>query len=287
MTRLFLDPRPARLVSRLASLAAGLALLAGCGASVLPQIHDERSRLDLARRLYDKGDYHLAVDALAPFSTSGSGSADVDEAVYLLGLCHLKLKDFAGAQADFERVMRDYPESDSAPSASFRMGEAMWGQARGPDFDQEFTLKALDQWMAFRRDHPAHWLSDAASRRIAEARTRLATKLYRTGDLYVKLKEYQPARNYFMNVLTEYSETPLYGDALIGWAVASARLGERDTALAMLRDLEKQFAGQPLGVKAARTIEDVRKWQPPKKATRRRTVPNEPAPAGAQTGNLP
>ena len=126
---------------------------------MLPQVHDEGGRLDLARRLYAKGDASLAIEVLAPFSTSGSGSANVDEAVYLLGLCHLKTKDFAAAQGDFERLVRDYPESDSAASAGYRMGEALWGQSRGPDFDQEFTLRALDQWMSFRRDHPDHWLA--------------------------------------------------------------------------------------------------------------------------------
>jgi len=264
-----------------------LGLLAGCGASVLPQVHDERGRLDLARRLYEKGDAVLAIQVLAPYSTSGSGSADVDEAIYLLGLCHLKTKEHATAQADFERLLRDYPESDSAASGAFRLGEALWGQARGPDFDQEFTLRALDQWMAYRRDHPDHWLAGEATRRIAEARARLATKLYRTGDLYVKLREYQAARNYFRSVLTEYSETPLYGDALIGWSVASARLGERDTALATLADLEREFTGQPLGLKAARTRAEMLKWRPPRKPVKRQTVPNEPAPATAPTGGMP
>lgn len=267
-------------------LVALLALVAGCGASVLPQVHDERGRLDLARRLYDKGDYALAIDALAPYSTSGSGAANVDEAVYLLGLCHIKTKEWGSAQADFERVMREYPESDSAPSASFRVGEAMWGQSRGPDFDQDFTLRALEQWMAFKRDHPEHWLNEQATRKIAEARARLATKLYRTGDLYVKLKEYQPARNYFSSVMREYSETPVYGDALIGWAVASARLGERDTALAMLRGLEQEFPGQPLGAKAAKMRAEVQKMSPPKKQARRRTVPNEPPLPGTSTGSV-
>lgn len=264
-----------------------LALLAGCGATVLPQVHDERGRLDLARRLYDKGDYALAIEALAPFSTSGSGAANVDEAVYLLGLCRLKIKEWALAQGDFERVVREYPESDSAPSASFRIGEAMWGQSRQPDFDQEYTLKALEQWMAYKRDHPEHWLNDQATRKIGEARAKLATKLYRTGDLYVRLREYEPARKYFMDVLTEYSETPVYGDALLGWAMASARLGERDTALAVLRGLETEFAGKPLGDKAAKTRVAVQKMGPAKKEVRRRTVPNEPPLPGTSTGSLP
>lgn len=264
-----------------------LGLLAGCGASVLPQVHDERGRLDLARRLYDKGDATLAIQVLAPYSTSGSGAADVDEAIYLLGLCHLKTKDYVTAQADFERLLRDYPESDSAAAGSYRLGEAFWGQSRGPDFDQEHTLRALEQWLAYRRDHPDHWLADAATRRIAEARTRLATKLYRTGELYVKLREYRAARNYFRNVLSEYSETPLYGDALIGWAIASARLGERDTALATLRDLEKEFAGRPLGARAARTRAEVLKWPAQRKDEKRPNAPNEPPPVAVPPGGLP
>ncbi len=256
---------------------AALALIAGCGGAVLPQVHDEGSRLALAQKLFDKGDYSLAVEALAPFGTSGSGSTYVDEAVYLTGMSHLRMKDYSTAQGDFERLVRDYPESDSAASAQFRIGEAMWGQSRGPDFDQDFTLKALDQFLAFRRDHADHWLADAATKRIAEARSRLAVKLYRTADLYVKLKEYESAKRYFRDVLTEYSESPVYGDALIGWAIASARLGARDTALAVLRDLEGEFQGRPLGAKAAATRAQMAKW-PVVTHRKRHIAPNEPPP---------
>lgn len=265
----------------LVAIAAGLGLFSGCGGSVLPQVHDEAGRLDLARRLYAKGDAGLAVEALAPFSTSGSGAANVDEAVYLLGLCHLKMKDYSAAQADFERMMRDYPESDSAPSAAFRQGEALWGQSRGPDFDQEFTLRALDQWMTFRRDHPDHWLASEATKRIAEARARLATKLYRTGDLYVKLKEFEAARGYFHDVLTEYSDTPLYGDAMIGWAISSARLGERDTAMALLRNMHDEYQGTELGTRAERTLSEMKHWKWGVQHARRHNLPNEPPPPSA------
>jgi outer membrane protein assembly factor BamD (BamD/ComL family) len=123
--------------------------------------------------------------------------------------------------------------------------------------------------------------------RIAEARARLATKLYRTGDLYVKLKEYESARRYFRDVLTEYSESPVYGDALIGWAVASAKLGERDTALSTLRELELQFVGKPLGDKAAKTREQMARWKPGKRPVHRHTAPNEPPPPGSAGGITP
>jgi outer membrane assembly lipoprotein YfiO len=262
----------------LATVAAAVGLIPGCGGSVLPQVHDDSGRLELARRLYAKGDAALAIEALAPFSTSGSGAADVDEAVFLLGLCHLKQSAYSEAQADFERLLRDYPESDSAPSAAFRQGEALWGQALGPDFDQEFTLRALDQWMQFRRDHPTHWLAPAAMRCIAKARARLATKLYRTGDLYVKLQEYAAARAYFHDLVTEYSDTPLYGDGMIGWAISSARIGERDTAQAVLKNVIVEYKGTALGWKAQRTLSEMKHWKWGTQHAKRHNLPNEPPP---------
>ncbi len=256
----------------------------GCGAAVVPQIHNDSDRMNVARRLYDKGDYAIAAEILTPYITSAAGSADVDEAIYLLGQCHLKAKEWASAEADFQRLQRDYPESDSAQSGAFRLAEAYFGQSRGPDFDQEHTLKALEQWMAYRRDFPDHWLAGQAQIRIAECRARLATKLYRTGDLYVKLKEYVPAQVYFRNIMTQYSDTPVYGDAILGMAVADARLGNRDTALVILKSLEVEFAGRPLAEKAARTRSIIMGWPAVVKAPKRRAEPNEPPLPAAQPG---
>lgn len=270
---------------RMALASAVLAaLVAGCGAAIAPQIHNDADRLNVARRLYDKGDYTLAAEVLTPYITSAAGSADVDDALYLLGMSHLKAKEWASAESDFQRLVRDYPESDSAAAAAFRLGEAYFGQSRGPDFDQEYTLKALDQWMAYRRDFPENWLAGQAQQRIAECRARLATKLYRTGDLYMKLKDYEPAKIYFRNVMRQYSDTPVYGPAILGMAMADARLGARDTALVTLKALEEEFAGRPLADEAAKTREMILRWPAEVKPQKHRAAPNEPPPSPAQPG---
>ena len=64
----------------------------------------------------------------------------MDEAIYLLGHCYLRSKDYPNAQVEFERLLRDYPESDSSGSAAYRLGEALRGQSRPADFDQDFTM---------------------------------------------------------------------------------------------------------------------------------------------------
>lgn len=267
-----------------ALVAAGL--LAGCGAAVVPSIHSDSNRVAIARGLYERREYALAVDVLSAYATTGTGNADIDQAVYLLGLSYLGQKEWASAQTQFERMARDYPESDSASSAAFQLGEALYGQSRPSDFDQEFTLKALQQYENYRRDFAGGAYAPRADRRIAELRTRLARKLWRNGDVYVKQKLYLPAKRYFADVIEQYADTPILGDAILSNAVADARLGKRDSALAVLRGLEQQFAGQPLGVKAQALRLKMEKWPAEGDRARRGHRPIEaPTPAPGTPSN--
>src|SRR5207244_167034 len=159
---------------------------------------------------------------------NSAGAANADLATYLLGVCYLHAHDWALAQNEFERMAREYPASDSLPSAAFRLGEALDGQARPPDFDQEFTTKATDGWRSSLATYPGHWLNAEAERRIDRARSRMALKLVRTGELYVKLKLAAPARVYFDRIVGEFGDTLLLGRALLGEARCDALEKKRD-----------------------------------------------------------
>jgi outer membrane protein assembly factor BamD len=206
----------------------------------------------LARRLMEQRHYTNAIDLLKTYIDTNAGSADIDAAIYLLGQCYLRTKEWASASAEFERLLRDYPESDSSGAGSFALGDALFGQARGPDFDQEETTKAVTQWQSYLDKYPGHWLNDEARRRIALARSRLATKLVNAGNLYLKLKLPGPAIVYFSKVVQEYSDSPQLGEALIGLARAKAMSGKRDEAIQSLKELEAQFPGKPIAGQAAR-----------------------------------
>jgi outer membrane assembly lipoprotein YfiO len=224
--------------------------LAGCGAAVLPQVHSEAERLATAQRLIERRDFTNAAELLKTYIQNNGGGANVDVAIYQLGVADLGLKEYETAQADFERLTRDFPESDSAASAAFMVGEALWGTTRGPDFDQEPTRKALAQWQGYLRDHPGHWRNAQARERIVMARGRLARKTLDTAMLYWKLRYTESARLYYNKVVDDYGDLPLVGDAFIGLALCDARDGRRDQALAALKDLETRFTGTPMGVRA-------------------------------------
>ena len=56
---------------------------------MLPQVRNDGDRVTIARRLYGVGEYGTVADLLSGYVTTGTGNADIDEAVYLLGLAYL------------------------------------------------------------------------------------------------------------------------------------------------------------------------------------------------------
>jgi outer membrane protein assembly factor BamD len=226
-------------------------LLASCGGHILPTIRSDADRVSVARQMMGEHEYGDAIELLKPYTTSGGGAADVDQAIYLLADCYLKTHDYALAATEFERLLNDYPESDSSGAASFRLGEAYFGQGRTPDFDQEFTIKAIEQWQRYLHDYPGHWLNPEGERQLLAARGRLAKKLLNTARLYFKLRLFEPSRVYFQRVVDEYGDTGPMADARIGLALIDAEQGKRDEAIAALREIESQFPGQPVAQRAA------------------------------------
>jgi outer membrane assembly lipoprotein YfiO len=248
--------------------------LAGCAAISRPAVHSEPERLELARREAKNRDWLSAIELLKTYIERNAGSAKVDEAIYLLGECYLKTKDYPNAAVEFERLQRDFPESDSSAAASFRLGEALFGQSRPPDFDQDYTTKALEQWERYRRDYPYHGLVPEAEQRIAKCRAQLASKLLSTADLYLKLRQIEPARVYYRRVEQEYSDTPMVGDAMIGVARCDALAGRTGEAIAYLKDMEMMFKGRPLGARAARERARIERMGPVKPPHETHRIPD-------------
>jgi outer membrane protein assembly factor BamD len=233
------------------AVLASAGLLAGCGASTLPPITNPAQRLAVARQLSNEGECVVAIDLLKTYIATSAGSAEVDQAIYFLAECYMKTKDHVSAAIEYERLVRDYPESDSAAAAAFRLGDALFGQTRSIDFDQEFTVRAIRQWDGYLRAFPGDWRNADAEARVMSARTRLAQKALDTAELYLKLRLYEPARVYFRMVVDEYGDTPRAGEGLLGLARCDALAGNRTSAIQRFREVEERFAGTAAAERAA------------------------------------
>jgi outer membrane protein assembly factor BamD len=256
-------------------LALAALAIVGCAAHTLPPI-ENADTLATARQLIDRRDFTSAIEMLRGYVDRNTGREDVDAAIYLLGEAHLKAKEPALAQVEFERLLRDYPESDSNAAASFQLGAALEAQSRSEDFDQEFTMRALDQYERYQREYPSHSKIAEAQAKVASLRSKLARKLTNTGNLYIRLRQPEAARAYFQRVKDDFSDTPLLGDAEIGLAWSDAVAGKKAEAVAALKDLESRFTGQPLAHKAAAERRKIEKFRPPEKKGLPRGTPEGP-----------
>lgn len=238
-----------------------MAVLAGCSASVMPEIHNENERLATAQRMIDRGQLAEASDLLRGYILRNAGTAQVDGAILMLGQTLLKQKTWLEAEEQFEKLLKDYPESDSAGSASYLLGEALMGQSRPKDFDQQYTTRAVFQWHEYLRLFPGHWRNPQALGKLQGAENQLARKLVDTGDLYIQLRQFEPAKVYYRRVLEEYPTSLPSADAEYGLAVLQGRQGDVPGAIVLLRDLEQRFPGRPIARRAASTRENMEHWQ--------------------------
>jgi outer membrane assembly lipoprotein YfiO len=234
-------------------------VLAGCGAHVMSQVRTENERLEAGKRALEHRQYTDAIQNFKIYIANSQGQAQVDEVIYLLGMAYLESRQYPLAQGEFERLGRDYPESDSAGSASYRLGEALLGQTRPRDFDQEFTEKAVDQWQQYLRGFPGHWLNPEAERALLVARTRLGRKFNDAAKLYIKLRQYEPAEVYYLRVIQEYGDTPAGSEAELGLAQLDARRGRKAEAIERYKAIEARYPGQPVAKDAAKERAQVEK----------------------------
>jgi outer membrane assembly lipoprotein YfiO len=233
--------------------------LAGCAAHVMSEARNENERLAAGKKALERHQYTDAINHFKIYIANSTGQAQVDEVIYLLGVAYLDSKQYPLAQGEFERVLRDYPESDSAGASSFKLGEALLGQSRPRDFDQEYTERAVEQWQAYLRGYPDHWLNPEAQRRLLIARTRLGRKMNDAAFLYIKLKQYEPAHVYFERVMNEYGDTPAGSEAELGLARLDARRGFRPEAIERYKSIESRYPGQQVAKDAAKERAQIEK----------------------------
>ncbi|MGD8395760.1 MAG: outer membrane protein assembly factor BamD [Candidatus Eiseniibacteriota bacterium] len=160
-----------------------------------------------ARGDYEAGHHFDAVLKFSDFIREYPGSVLVDQAIYYRGRSYYEQKDWILAAADFERVVRDFPESRFACDAQLWLAETYWRQSRKAPYDQAETRRAIQEYERFQRRCPEHEGIEEIPARLARARNRLAEKQYRAARLYEKLNQPESALIYLGLVVDEYPDT--------------------------------------------------------------------------------
>lgn len=110
---------------------------AGAEGEPAPTEGPASEELALYREAYDAwrtNDYATCVDRFGRFLQSFASSKYADDAAFWLADCHYRQGDLKTAILRFDEVATGHPESDKAPEALFRQGEALLQM--GPQFSK-------------------------------------------------------------------------------------------------------------------------------------------------------
>ncbi len=221
-------------------------ILAGCAYAGSPKppatLEEEFAR---AKKEYEEGHYFDAVQMLTAFIDQHPGSILVDQAIYVLGRSYMGQKDWILAATEFERLVRDFPESRHACDAEFALGYCYWRDSRKPSYDQEETHRTIDQMRRYADRCPEHGQRAEADSIVALARDRLAEKRFRAAELYKRLGQPESGIIYCSMVADEFADTRWLCPARRLKAELLNRVLRRDEARAELEWLRQNCPQEP------------------------------------------
>lgn len=229
--------------ARLRALVALCALALSAGCSSAPSLEEATADdlYDIAVAAMENEDYTTAIGAYSRLAIESPLHEYADDGLLGLADAYRLTKDFAGAEAEYRRFVRDYPRSPLVPTAEYNLGLAFMEQSLPTHLDQDMTNQAILQFERFLRYYPDSDLVDDAEARILELRSKLAEKRFMSAELYSRMGDFDAARIYLESVVDEYPETPWAPKALLAEAESLQYQGETALALEVLERLIRLY----------------------------------------------
>jgi outer membrane protein assembly factor BamD len=129
------------------------------------------------------------------------------KAQYKLGLLLKSLARFGEAEDTFDKVIKNYPDSEWSVAAKFQLASCRAESSQGPEYDQGTTKEAKQQFEEFLREHPDAVLSKQAEENILKLQEKEAQGTYRIATFYEKQNAWEAAKIYYNELVTNYPDS--------------------------------------------------------------------------------
>jgi outer membrane assembly lipoprotein YfiO len=156
------------------------------------------------------------------------GDPRVARAHYYLGEALFAQKRQLEAAREFRRASYETPNDPIAPEALLRLGDVYADLWRRPELDPTYGQTALSTYQELLNRYPGSNAAKRGQLRIAELNERFATKEFKAGMFYFRLKAYDSAILYLKDVVATYPKATVVPEALIKLVQAYKALGYRE-----------------------------------------------------------
>ncbi len=195
---------------RIIYLLPFLLLLTSCGEyNKALKSKDVNYRFDYAKRAFDSRKFTQAASVLETVYTPLRGSANGEEALFLLAMSHYENKDYANSGVYFKTYYSRYPKGKFAELARFYSGYGYYLDSPDPQLDQSQTVKAIEELQGFLDYFPNSDRVTIAQNAIFEMQDKLTLKELQNAQLYYNLGNFM-GNNYEAAIITSKNALKTY-----------------------------------------------------------------------------
>lgn len=269
-------------------LAASLLFVINCGSKKVPKDMTDEQLYDSAMEEMtgDKGgfpwvfksrDYDSIFAYLKEVQIRYTYSPYATLAELRTGDVFFQRGDFEQAAIEYEEFLKRHPGHREAAYATYRLALSNYKEVRSPDRDPTYTRQALEWFNTFLEKYPDSPLAPDAREKIIKCRNRLAKREIYIGNFYSRRDNYEAAADRYKIVVTDYSDTSRYGEALYLMGRAYAKSDQYELARQALNRLVQEFPNDnKYHNKASSLLNDIQgKTAPPPENTEEQGQPQQ------------
>ncbi len=184
------------------------------------------AKLDLAIKLYNKGDYFKALPLLEELITVYRGTKKAEKTYYYYAYTNYRLSDYESAAYDFETFARTFPSSEFAEECSYMHAYCYYQNSPQYSLDQTNTIKAINELQLFTDRYPQSTIIEQCNKLIDILRGKLELKAYKNAEMYYDMDSYKAAITSYKVLLHDFPSTNFREDALFKIVKANYFLAE-------------------------------------------------------------
>jgi outer membrane protein assembly factor BamD len=185
---------------------------------------DMDAKLELAIRMYDKGEYYKALPLLEELITVYRGTKKAEKTYYYYAYTNYRLGDYESAAYDFENFAKTFPGSEFAEECAFMHAYCFYQSSPDYSLDQTNTVKAINELQLFADRFPQSTKLEQCNKLIDQLRSKLELKSYEIAQMYYHMDSYKAAITSYKNLLTDFPSTNFREEALYNIVRASYEL---------------------------------------------------------------
>jgi len=232
-------------------------VLINCGSSGEFNENEVSGLFASALKEFNENDFYNARVKFEKFTRLYPGNSVIDSAQSYLAESYYGLKEYISAASEYQNLIRQFPNSKLADKAQYKIALSYYKLSPEYSLDQQYTLKAINEFIILMEDYPASEYVVEAEKYITELREKLAKKRFKNGEQYKKMGYHTAAKSCFLDVLEYWMDTKWAPMAMYNIGESEMKLEDSDNAKKTFEELLRIYPNHELAEKAKLILQEI------------------------------